>query len=148
LFDEVRGFYLDVDYFWANPGHHTYIPYERIRSPEKFIEALRKLGATHVYMNLDPAIIGGEEYRKLRRGLYGLLNEEDAILSLDRSPESLSDYRWLILVAYADGWLELEKIFMAPVATEGDFVPESVLFRVTSDERVAFLHKKSEKIRR
>ncbi|HWP30172.1 MAG TPA: glycosyltransferase family 39 protein [Fimbriimonadales bacterium] len=132
LYDEVRGFYLDVDYFWANPGHHTYIPYDRIRSPEELVEALKKLGATHVYMNLDPAIIGGEEYRKLRQGLYDILYEEDAILSLDRSPESLSDYRWLILLAYADAWLELEKIFMAPGAKEGDFIPESVLFRIAS----------------
>lgn len=32
LYDEVFGFLLDVPYFWANPGHSTWIPYDEMRS--------------------------------------------------------------------------------------------------------------------
>lgn len=31
VFDEVRCFYLDREYIWANPGHHEMIPWKRMR---------------------------------------------------------------------------------------------------------------------
>lgn len=58
LFDEVRGLYLNRKYFWANPGHHTLIPYDEIHDGAGLIAALKKLGTTHVYVNMDPALVG------------------------------------------------------------------------------------------
>lgn len=53
LYDEVFGFLLDVPYVWANPGHSTIIPYERLDEGEAFADALADLGFTHVYTNLQ-----------------------------------------------------------------------------------------------
>jgi hypothetical protein len=53
LFDEVFGYLLDVPYFWANPGHSTEIGYEQLQTADQFVEALQKLGITHVYINLS-----------------------------------------------------------------------------------------------
>lgn len=53
LFDEVFGYFLDVPYFWANPGHSTLIPYDTTSSGADFVAALRSLGVTHVYVNLQ-----------------------------------------------------------------------------------------------
>lgn len=56
LYDEVFGYLLDVPYFWANPGHSTLIPYDEIDTPEQYVEALSKLGITHVYVSLSPVV--------------------------------------------------------------------------------------------
>ena len=32
LYQETRGFYFDRRYFWANPGQHNHIPYDRLAS--------------------------------------------------------------------------------------------------------------------
>lgn len=53
LYDEVRGYYLDVPYFWANPGHHTLLPYGSYEAPEDLINGLKSLGVTHVSMSLN-----------------------------------------------------------------------------------------------
>jgi hypothetical protein len=50
LYDEVFGYLLDVPYFWANPGHSTLIPYERLRNGREYADEMRKLGFTHAYM--------------------------------------------------------------------------------------------------
>lgn len=52
LFDEVFGYYLNVPYFWANPGHSTRIPWDRIQSGPELADALKDLGITHVYLSL------------------------------------------------------------------------------------------------
>ncbi len=65
LYDEVRGFYLTRDYFWANPQHSTMIPYESIGSGAELVERLRVLGATHVYVHLSPVILGKERAARL-----------------------------------------------------------------------------------
>jgi 4-amino-4-deoxy-L-arabinose transferase-like glycosyltransferase len=52
LYDEVIGFYLDIPYYWANPGHSTEIPYDRLNDGHAYVQELRKQGFTHVYMNL------------------------------------------------------------------------------------------------
>lgn len=51
LYDEVFGYLLNVDYFWANPGHSTIIPYDSMQSGEDFVKGLKKLGFTHVYFS-------------------------------------------------------------------------------------------------
>src|SRR5262249_41797677 len=52
FFQEVRGFYCDRDYFWANPGQNTLIPYATLPDGRALASFLRaKLGATHVLVN-------------------------------------------------------------------------------------------------
>lgn len=64
LYDEVFGYLLDKDYFWANPGHTTELGYEGMKTGEELVAALKKQGITHVYINLgttfgmDGAMIG------------------------------------------------------------------------------------------
>lgn len=67
LYDEVRGFYLAHDYFWANPQHSTMIPYEAIGSGAELVDHLRALGATHVYVHLSPVILGADRAGRLSR---------------------------------------------------------------------------------
>jgi hypothetical protein len=52
LYDEVFGYFLDVPYFWANPGHSSIIPYRAMETGEDFEREMRKLGFTHVYLSL------------------------------------------------------------------------------------------------
>jgi len=51
LYQETRGYYLDRDYFWANPGQHNEIPYDKLKSGEELVDFLRTLGITHVLIN-------------------------------------------------------------------------------------------------
>lgn len=67
LYDEVRGFYLERRYFWANPQHSTMIPYESISNSLELVERLRKVGATHVYVHLSPIILGADRAARLSR---------------------------------------------------------------------------------
>ena len=53
LYQETRGFYLDRDYFWANPGQHNEIPYDKLKSGSELVDFLRTLGITHVLINFD-----------------------------------------------------------------------------------------------
>ncbi|HRI44148.1 MAG TPA: glycosyltransferase family 39 protein [Fimbriimonadaceae bacterium] len=53
LYDEVFGYLLDVPYVWANPGHSTRIPYDRLDGGEAFADEMAKQGFTHVYVNLQ-----------------------------------------------------------------------------------------------
>jgi 4-amino-4-deoxy-L-arabinose transferase-like glycosyltransferase len=49
---EVRGFYADRDYFWANPLQHNLIPYESLPDGKALARFLReRLGITHVLLN-------------------------------------------------------------------------------------------------
>lgn len=49
---EVRGYYADRDYFWANPLQHTLIPYETLPDGRAWTIFMReKLGITHVLIN-------------------------------------------------------------------------------------------------
>jgi len=50
-YGEPRGFYLDRDYLWGDPGHHTLIPYESIRSFQDLRAHWRRLGVSHVLIN-------------------------------------------------------------------------------------------------
>jgi hypothetical protein len=51
LYDEVRGYYFDRDYFWANPGQHDMVPYDRLRSGDELVDHLRRFRITHVLIN-------------------------------------------------------------------------------------------------
>jgi hypothetical protein len=52
LYDEVFGYLLDHEYYWANPGHSTLIDYNEIQIGDEYVDALRELGVTAVYFNL------------------------------------------------------------------------------------------------
>lgn len=71
LYSEVRGYYLDRDYFWANPGHHALIPYGRLRSGRELAEQLRRFRITHVLINYSFSRDQGETewYRLLMDGI-------------------------------------------------------------------------------
>jgi 4-amino-4-deoxy-L-arabinose transferase-like glycosyltransferase len=52
FFQEVRGFYCDRDYFWANPGQNTLVPYDRLRDGRELARFLRNdLKLTHALVN-------------------------------------------------------------------------------------------------
>ncbi len=54
LFDEVFGFFLDVPYLWANPGHSNELGYDKMATAGDLVSALKRDGVTHVYVNLIP----------------------------------------------------------------------------------------------
>ncbi len=64
LYDEVFGFYLDVPYMWANPGHCTLIPYDEIKDGNDFADELKKLGFTHISLNFRTAFPSQEEQQR------------------------------------------------------------------------------------
>lgn len=51
LYGEPRGFYIDRDYLWGDPGHHRLIPYERLKTARDLLAELRRMGVTHVLIN-------------------------------------------------------------------------------------------------
>ncbi len=53
LYDTVFGYYLDIPYFWANPGHSMYIPYETVSNGSEYADALMERDFTHVYVSLS-----------------------------------------------------------------------------------------------
>jgi hypothetical protein len=53
LYDEVFGYYLNIPYMWANPGHSTIIPYEDTDNGQQLVRELEQMGFSHVYMNLQ-----------------------------------------------------------------------------------------------
>lgn len=53
LFDEVRGFYLNGDYIWGNPGHHELIPWAEFKVGKDMVDFLRKMGFTHAIVNWE-----------------------------------------------------------------------------------------------
>lgn len=54
LYDEVFGFLLEVDYFWANPGHTSELGYESMENGGDLVSMLNQHRFTHVYINLLP----------------------------------------------------------------------------------------------
>jgi hypothetical protein len=68
---ETRGFYLERDYMWGDPGQHTLFDYERYRSADELVDAYAKRGVTHVLMGLG--FVRGLEDRSGR--LAGLFRQ-------------------------------------------------------------------------
>lgn len=56
LFDEVFGYFLNVPYFWANPGHSTRIPWANLDDGTALAEEMKRQRFTHVYMNLSVGV--------------------------------------------------------------------------------------------
>ncbi|MCC2667957.1 MAG: hypothetical protein K0Q72_428 [Armatimonadetes bacterium] len=71
LYQETRGYYLDRNYFWANPLQHDLIPYERLQNWDGLAGELRKHGITHVLINYNFAkgVQAEQWYRLLMDGI-------------------------------------------------------------------------------
>jgi hypothetical protein len=113
LYDEVRGYYLDVSYFWANPGHHTMLDYDRYERPSDLIDGLRSLGTTHVLMKLSGLDSEGEIV------LNALANEDYDEFT------NAAKFRVQLIQAYREGLLELVDVFQ-----RRDGSVKSVLFGI------------------
>lgn len=113
LYDEVFGFYLDRKYFWANPGHSKLIPYEDAPDGASLVSALRKIGFTHVYVNLATGDARFIEAMGMTGAFKPYTLEERAEMTPDL------DRKWKVLLADA-----LSTGHLQPVQTFGT----SVLF--------------------
>lgn len=108
LYDEVFGYFLDVPYFWANPGHTTELGYDQMESGADLVAAWRKLGITHVYLNM--AIAGPDDPTTVRmRAAMGLDGPPQPYAGEERE-QMFADLRtkWKVLVAEAVALGELE----------------------------------------
>ncbi|MBN9500726.1 MAG: hypothetical protein BGO01_05850 [Armatimonadetes bacterium 55-13] len=65
LYDEVFGYMLDVPYYWANPGHSTLITYDSMQDGRSYADGMRRLGFTHVYMNLGRLVKSDEDVQTI-----------------------------------------------------------------------------------
>jgi hypothetical protein len=91
LYDEVRGYYLDVPYFWANPGHHTMLPYDKYSEPSQLIEGLRSLGVTHIVLSMG--FLGEEESREIETAFFDPAYDDF---------RHTGDFRKLIILAHRE----------------------------------------------
>ena len=51
IFDDARGFYLDREYMWANPGHHEMTPWKSFTSGADMVSYFEKAGYTYAMIN-------------------------------------------------------------------------------------------------
>ncbi|MGI8923667.1 MAG: ArnT family glycosyltransferase [Fimbriimonadales bacterium] len=120
LYDEVHGYYLDVPYFWANPGHSRMIEYEKLQEPEDLIAQLKGLGTTHVYINT--AYLGAQG-KELREAFYPEMIKR----SRSTGTANLEQFRRLLVQAYRQGLLEIVAAFGS---TTGGLPPVSMLLKI------------------
>jgi 4-amino-4-deoxy-L-arabinose transferase-like glycosyltransferase len=113
LYDEVFGFYLDVPYFWANPGHSMLIPYETLASGEDYAAAMRSLGFTHVYVNLA---LGDKRFEEALDGTAPYTAEEWDAMKGDLN------LKWKLLVADAANKRLIADVAEVPGGALGAFV--------------------------
>ncbi len=67
-YGEPRLFYLDREYFWADPGHSKLIAYEQLKTPRDLVNALARLGTDYILINqafFGPIDSGRSEVHKL-----------------------------------------------------------------------------------
>lgn len=114
LYDEVWGFYLDVPYFWANPGHSTMIRYEKISTAEQLVSSLKSLGTTHVFVNFQ---FLGEQGANLAKAFFSKDGQGPDLSGVEK-------FRVLLLEATKRGLLELVAAYGSREA------PSSILLRI------------------
>lgn len=122
LLDEVRGFYLDCEYFWASPGFSKVIPWDEIETPERFAAALKEVGATHVYMNYDPTLIGDRDQTIQLQFVFST-----EFFNASPGDDRIARFRKLVVDAYRAGLLRRVETFDAPAQ---DVPPLAVLLEV------------------
>lgn len=121
LYDEVFGFFLDKPYQWANPGHSSVIPYEACESAQDWVAAMRRLGFTHAYVNMNRNFIDATVLERWQRAM----SSEPYTAAERQEVRSNPDLWWRVLFADAvrEGLLKPVQAF--PV---GATRPQSVLF--------------------
>lgn len=120
LYDEVFGFLLDVPYMWANPGHSTLIPYDKMTDGMSYTEGMKKLGFTHVYISLSP-IVKDPAFVQTWLAAMGLPSQ-----SVTWTPETRN-------ANFAD-WQSKWQVLLADAVREGRLEPQQtyrhgILFR-------------------
>lgn len=110
LYDEVFGYFLDVPYMWANPGHTTELGYEQMRTADDLIAALKKQNITHVYLNLGLYPARDPSYQTWVAAM-GLDGPAVPFTESDRA-DRFTDLRnrWKVLVAEAIASKKLELV--------------------------------------
>ncbi len=128
LYDEVFGFLLDCNYVWGNPGHSTWIPYERLESGEDLVDALTERAITHAYVNLDPGLVDrGFGDRWL--GASGLVPGAEPYLVTERETMRRDPnlwWRWLLADSIRSGRARPIQVFGSVGAR-----PRALLFELT-----------------
>ncbi len=122
LFDEVFGYFLNVPYYWGNPGHSQLVPFESLSSGAEYADAVRSIDTTHVYLNvgyLDP-----RRSDMLRAAVAGVAPTAEDVAAYD-SDLNLKWFR-LLADAIANRELTVEKEFVAPNRRS----VSSIMFRV------------------
>ncbi len=122
LYDEVFGYLLDVPYMWANPPHSTLIPYDSMTDAASYVAELKKLGFTHVYINLSP-MVKDPEFVKRWVGAMGL-GDNVAPFSEKERKEKMENWqdKWMVLLADA---VQQRKLTPVPELQKG-----GILFKV------------------
>lgn len=121
LYDEVFGYFLDKPYMWGNPGHSTLIPYESSNTPEQWVGAMKSLGFTHAYANMNRNMIGPAVLQRWQEAMGDKPYTAEEEAQMRNNP----DLWWRVLFAGA-----VHKGLLKPVAAfpEGAVSPQSVLF--------------------
>jgi hypothetical protein len=103
LYDEVFGYFLDVPYFWANPGHSTEMGYEQMRDDSQLLDSYRRLGITYVYINLGETFGSNKDALTQWMQASGLLG---VVIPYKGREEKMKDpqdkYKVLLAEAIAD----------------------------------------------
>jgi len=99
LYDEVFGYLLDVPYIWANPGHTTEMGYEQMATAQDLVDSLKRMGVTHVYLNLS---LSDPEFSQ-RWGMAAGLGDQPTPLDPAERESLMNDLqvRWKPLLAEA-----------------------------------------------
>lgn len=114
LYDEVFGYFLDVPYFWAGPGHTTEIGYEHLSDGAALAARLKQLGMTHVYIDLSTTFGGDRAARDRWARAAGLGGPADPYTPAEieaASKDIRVKYKVLLAEAIAGGQLRQVKGF-------------------------------------
>jgi hypothetical protein len=84
-YEEPRGYYMDRHYFWANPGQHALIDYDRLQDGNALVRRLREFGITHVLINW--AFSGGKQEAPYFRLLVQAI-EQGRLREVFRTPRA------------------------------------------------------------
>lgn len=121
LYDEVFGLYLDVPYYWANPGHSTQIPYDAMSTGEDYASRMKEMGFTHAYLNLNTLVKDPVLAAEMVASFQGQPFPQERKAQLMSSWEQ--KFNPLIVDAVQTGKMSIEQVFGNPER------PRSVLLR-------------------
>ena len=117
LYDEVFGYFLNVPYEWANPGHSTLIPYDGMANGVDYAREMRRLGFTHVYMNFAPLVKDPAVAAEMTAAFQGVPFPDERARQFQDSWES--KFNWLVVDSVQKGVLEVVEVFGNPARPRG-----------------------------